>query len=62
MSTLAVRKKLSDEVRLKLEEMIRDEIYPLGATLPSERDLMELFGVGRPSIREALYALERMGW
>lgn len=61
MSTLAVRKKLSDEVRLKLEEMIRDEIYPLGATLPSERDLMELFGVGRPSIREALYALERMG-
>nr|WP_272938994.1 GntR family transcriptional regulator [Sinorhizobium medicae] len=50
MSTLAVRKKLSDEVRLKLEEMIRDEIYPLDSTLPSERDLMELFGVGRPSI------------
>ncbi|RVJ39412.1 GntR family transcriptional regulator, partial [Sinorhizobium medicae] len=47
MSTLAVRKKLSDEVRLKLEEMIRDEIYPLDSTLPSERDLMELFGVGR---------------
>ncbi|AFL51358.1 DNA-binding FadR family transcriptional regulator [Sinorhizobium fredii] len=61
MSTLAIRKKLSDEVRFRLEEMIREEIYPLGTTLPSERDLMEMFGVGRPSIREALFALERMG-
>jgi DNA-binding FadR family transcriptional regulator len=57
----AIRKKLSDEVRLKLEEMIREDIYPVGTTLPSERELMEMFGVGRPSIREALYALERMG-
>lgn len=61
MNTLAIRRKLSDEVRLRLEEMIRDEVYPLGTTLPSERDLMEMFGVGRPSVREALYALERMG-
>ncbi|WP_026614457.1 transcriptional regulator NanR [Ensifer aridi] len=61
MTTLTVRKKLSDEVRLRLEEMIREEVYPLGTMLPSERDLMEMFGVGRPSIREALYALERMG-
>ncbi|RCS22133.1 transcriptional regulator NanR [Phyllobacterium salinisoli] len=60
-TALAIRKKLSDEVRLKLEEMIREEVYPVGTALPSERDLMEMFGVGRPSIREALYALERMG-
>jgi GntR family transcriptional repressor for pyruvate dehydrogenase complex len=29
--------------------------------LPSERELMKIFGVGRTSIREALYALHRMG-
>jgi DNA-binding FadR family transcriptional regulator len=57
----AVRKKLSDEVRSRLEDMIREGIYPAGSALPSERELMALFNVGRPSIREALYALERMG-
>jgi len=56
-----VRKKLSDEVADRLEEMIREELYPEGSTLPPERELMELFGVGRPSIREALYALELKG-
>ena len=61
MKNMLVRKKLSDEVRIRLEEMIRDEVFPEGSTLPSERDLMEMFDVGRPSIREALYALERMG-
>lgn len=61
MKNVLVRRKLSDEVRIRLEEMIRDEVYPVDATLPSERDLMEMFDVGRPSIREALYALERMG-
>lgn len=56
-----VRRKLSDEVASRLEDMIHDEIWPVGTSLPSERDLMEMLGVGRPSIREALYALERMG-
>jgi len=56
-----VRRKLSDEVTDRIEEMIRDEVWAVGAFLPSERDLMEMFGVGRPSIREALFALERMG-
>ena len=55
------RRKLSDEVRMRIEEMIRDEVYPVGTTLPSEREMMEMFDVGRPSIREALFALERMG-
>jgi DNA-binding FadR family transcriptional regulator len=36
------------------------EIEP-GAQLPSERELMEQYGVGRPAIREALQALERSG-
>jgi DNA-binding FadR family transcriptional regulator len=56
-----IRKKLSDEILSRIEEMIRDDVWPVESFLPSERDLMEMFGVGRPSIREALYQLERMG-
>lgn len=40
---------------------IRSGAYPIGALLPSERELMAQFGVGRPAVREALQALERMG-
>ena len=32
-----------------------------GDNLPSERDLMSQYGVGRPAVREAMQALERMG-
>jgi DNA-binding FadR family transcriptional regulator len=55
------RRKLSEEAALRLEAMIRDGTFPEGALLPSERELMKMFGVGRASIREALYALGRMG-
>jgi DNA-binding FadR family transcriptional regulator len=55
------RRKLSEEAALRLETMIRDGTFPEGALLPSERELMGIFRVGRASIREALYALGRMG-
>ena len=55
------RRKLSDEVIRRLEEMILGGRLPIGEYLPSERDLMETFAVGRPSIREAIFALQRMG-
>ncbi|MDI4746102.1 GntR family transcriptional regulator, partial [Salmonella enterica subsp. enterica serovar Kentucky] len=32
-----------------------------GEQLPSERELMAFFNVGRPSVREALAALKRKG-
>ena len=35
--------------------------FPPGSALPSERDLMEAYGVGRPAVREALQSLERSG-
>ena len=41
--------------------MIRDGTFPAGTLLPPERELMKVFGVGRASIREALFALNRMG-
>jgi DNA-binding FadR family transcriptional regulator len=55
------RRKLSDEVAERIDAMISDGTFPRGTLLPPERELMRLFQIGRPSIREALYALSRMG-
>ena len=55
------RRKLSHDVEERLHGLIeRGELKP-GDTLPSERQLMEAYGVGRPAIREALQNLQRMG-
>jgi GntR family transcriptional regulator, sialic acid-inducible nan operon repressor len=56
-----VRRKLYQEIVDRIEAMIHDGQYAIGDTLPSERELMESFGVGRTSVREALFALQRMG-
>lgn len=55
------RRKLSHEVLDRLLPRIRSGEFPVGALLPSERDLMASLGVGRPAVREALQTLERMG-
>jgi GntR family transcriptional regulator, sialic acid-inducible nan operon repressor len=55
------RRKLADEVTERLLVRIQSAEYPEGSRLPSERDLMALFAVGRPAIRESLQNLERMG-
>jgi DNA-binding FadR family transcriptional regulator len=55
------RRKLSEEAALRLEAMIHEGVFPKGTMLPPERELMKIFGVGRASIREALFALNRMG-
>lgn len=55
------RRKLSHEVLDRLLARIRSGEFPPGSLLPSERELMQAFGVGRPAVREALQALERMG-
>ena len=55
------RRKLSHEVLDRLLPRIRSGEFPVGALLPSERDLMMGLGVGRPAVREALQTLERMG-
>ncbi|TMV82708.1 transcriptional regulator NanR [Thioclava sp. BHET1] len=56
-----VRRKLSDEVFDRLRGMIRSGELRPGDPMPSERDLMERFGVGRPAVREALQSMHTMG-
>ena len=55
------RRKLSDDVFDRLYAMLLNGEYRPGDGLPSERQLMELFGVGRPAVREAMQSLERAG-
>jgi len=56
-----IRRKLSHEVFDRLKAMITDGELSIGDPMPSERDLVERFGVGRPAIREAMQALASMG-
>lgn len=56
-----VRKRLSDEVSARLRKLIQSGELKAGDEMPSERELMERFGVGRPAVREALFALANKG-
>jgi DNA-binding FadR family transcriptional regulator len=55
------RRKLYREVLARVTERIRSGEIPSGAQLPSERELMTFYGVGRPAVREALQSLARSG-
>ena len=56
-----VRQKLSDQVFDRLRNLIvSGELVP-GDTMPSERELMEKYEVGRPVVREALQSLANKG-
>ena len=55
------RRKLSDSVQDRVLSMIKSGDLAPGSPLPSERELMSSFAVGRPAIREALQNLQRMG-
>ncbi len=46
----------------KITGRIKAGEYAVGARLPSERELADEFGVSRPTLREALIALEIMGF
>src|SRR5258705_12649176 len=61
MSFQLKRSRLFEQVADVLEQRIRDRELVAGADLPSERQLMAEFGVGRTAIREALFHLQRAG-
>jgi len=58
---------MSDNVKLyrKIADTVAGAIetgqYQLGDRLPTERELAEQFGVSRPTLREAMIALEMLG-
>jgi DNA-binding FadR family transcriptional regulator len=62
MRDLVVRhRRLYEEVAERLEQMICEGELLESEHLPSERELMRRFSVGRPAVREALFHLRKMG-
>jgi DNA-binding transcriptional MocR family regulator len=55
--TRRLYRQIADQIR----ELIRAGEFVAGARLPPERDLAKQLGVSRPSVREALIALEVEG-
>jgi GntR family transcriptional repressor for pyruvate dehydrogenase complex len=53
--------RLFEQIAEILERRIRTREVAEGEELPSERELMREFGVGRTAVREALFHLQRMG-
>ena len=58
---LVGRRKRSHEIAELLEKAIAGGEFEVGSQLPSEKVLAERFGVGRPSVREALFLLQQQG-
>src|SRR3984885_16279525 len=55
------RPRRGELVQSRLLAVIQAENLRPGDPLPSERELMQSYAVGRPSIREAMQNLKRMG-
>jgi GntR family transcriptional repressor for pyruvate dehydrogenase complex len=55
------RRKISEEVADRIEAMIHESGMKTGDALPSERDIMAAYQVGRSAVREAFFALSKRG-
>lgn len=53
-------KRLYQDILQKMLALIDSGEYPAGGRLPPERELAERFGVSRPTVREAIIALEAL--
>ena len=56
-----IRRKLSHDVRDRLLAKIESGELACGEKMPSEHEIMALYKVGRPAVREALQFLENLG-
>ncbi|MDT3396629.1 FadR/GntR family transcriptional regulator [Streptomyces sp. B1866] len=52
---------MAGDIQERIKRLIIDRRLASGATLPTETELMELLGVSRNSVREALKGLQAMG-
>jgi GntR family transcriptional repressor for pyruvate dehydrogenase complex len=55
------KEKISDLIVEQFNQMITDGTFKPGDKLPSERELVEIFGVSRASVREAMVSLQSKG-
>ena len=55
------RRKISEEVAERIEQLIQENGLKAGDPLPSERDIMTAYDVGRSAVREAFFALTKRG-
>jgi GntR family transcriptional regulator, transcriptional repressor for pyruvate dehydrogenase complex len=55
------RVAISDELIARFKELIGKKVFVPGHRLPPERDLAEALAVSRPTLRQALRALQIMG-
>ena len=55
------RRRLYEEVMERIMASIKEGSMRAGDALPSERELMNFYSVGRPAIREALQNMARIG-
>lgn len=53
--------RIYEEIVTQIKDAVENGQFRPGDRLPSERELAEMFGVGRTSVREALRALEAEG-
>lgn len=61
MVAVAQKRRRWEGIAEHIELMVLSGELTDGARLPSERELMERFNVGRSSVREALFALQKRG-
>lgn len=55
------RQSLSDDLAQRIKQLIQSGGYPVGARLPTILEMARRFGVGHPTLREALRKLETLG-
>ena len=55
------RRKLADGVLDRIGAALASGRYPMGSAIPTEAELMDTFGVGRSSVREAVRVLASLG-
>ncbi|MDQ0455734.1 FadR/GntR family transcriptional regulator [Rhizobium paknamense] len=58
---MTLPRRLYQQIADQVRQLIQNGQYPPGSRLPAERDLAQMLGVSRPSLREALIALEIEG-